>query len=285
MNTLVSSWTSARKRLEAIKGVDTPTFEARLFVEAATGVSRMDILTDPHRQLTDEAVAKLDTMLTRREAREPASHILGYKDFWTLRLGVSSAVLTPRPETEVLVKTALEIMPPRARVLDLGTGSGAILLALLSERTDATGMGVDKSGEALVFARANGAALNLDNRIEWRQGDWADGLDGPFDLIVSNPPYIRTGTIQLLEPEVAKYEPHLALDGGPDGLDAYRAILGEMHRLLGPDGRWAVEVGQGQAEGVWALADQAGLRPGGVKDDLAGIGRVVWGNRGDGVRH
>lgn len=285
MNTLVSSWTAARKRLEAIEGVDTPTFEARLLVEAATGVSRLEILTDPHRPVTDEVFARLEAMLARRQAREPVSHILGHKDFWTLRLQVSPAVLTPRPETEVLVKTALEIAPARARVLDLGTGSGAILLALLSERADARGVGVDKSEAALAVARANAAALGFENRVQWRHGDWGEGLQGPFDLIVSNPPYVRTGAIALLAPEVSKYEPHIALDGGADGLDAYRLILRDLHRLLAPDGRWAVEVGAGQAEAVWALADQAGLSPGGVREDLAGIGRVVWGDRGEGIRH
>jgi release factor glutamine methyltransferase len=311
--TLVSAWTAARKRLGAISGLDTPTFEARLFVEAATGASRLDILTDPHRPVPDAAAAALEDMLTRREAREPAAHILGYKDFWTLRLGVSSAALTPRPETELLVTTALQLMAAGARVLDLGAGSGAVLLALLAERADAHGVGLDKSAEALALARANADALGLAARVVWVEGDWAEGdwaeadwaegdwarapsvdardaldtpdaLHGPFDVIVSNPPYVRSGAISLLEPEVARYEPHLALDGGRDGLDAYRAIFPLMVRLLrtgGPEtspGAWAVEIGQGQAEAVWALADEAGLAPEGVRDDLAGIPRVVFGH-------
>ncbi len=280
MSTLVSCWTAAQRRLKAVPGLDTPTFEARLFVEAATGATRTDILTDPHRLIPQDAIDKLDAMLTRREAREPASHILGYRHFWTLQLGVSSAVLTPRPETEVLVQTALDHLPSdkqKPRILDLGTGSGAILLALLTEKPEATGVGVDKSAEALVFARANGAALGFQDRIEWREGDWTNGLEGAFDMIVSNPPYIRSGAIGLLEPEVYKYEPHIALDGGEDGRDAYRLILPELPRLLAPDGRWALEVGAGQAESVWALADQAGLDPWGVRDDLGHIGRVVYG--------
>jgi release factor glutamine methyltransferase len=277
--TLLSAWARARKVLGAIEGLDTPTFEARLFVEAATGASRMDILTDPYREIAAAATAKLDDMLARRAKREPAWQILGYRDFWTLRLAISPAVLTPRPETEVLVKTALEIMKPDARVLDLGTGSGAIMLAILSERPLAHGIGVDRSEEALVFARANGAALGLGARVAWRAGDWGAGLEGPFDLIVSNPPYIRSGAIGQLEPEVAAYEPRLALDGGADGLDAYRAIFPEMTRLLAPDGYWAVEIGRGQAEAAWALADQARVRPLGAKDDLAGVTRVVYGRR------
>lgn len=276
---LLSAWSLARKRLGDVKGIETPTFEARLFVEAATGATRMDILTDPYREISYDAYATLSEMLARREAREPASHILGYKDFWTLRLGVSSAVLTPRPETELVVKTALEMMKPDARILDLGAGSGAILLSLLSEKPESRGVGVDKSAEALVLARANGAALGLQDRVEWREGEWGAGLDGPFDLIVSNPPYIKTATIGSLEPEVAEYEPHLALDGGVDGLDAYRAILPQIHGLLAEDGIWAVEIGQGQADVVWAYADKAGLRPLGVKEDLAGIPRVVFGRR------
>jgi release factor glutamine methyltransferase len=302
--TLVSAWTAARKRLGAIVGVDEPTFEARLFVEAATGATRLDILTDPHRPISPEAGEALEAMLTRREAREPAAHILGYKDFWTFRLAVSSDVLTPRPETELLVKTALELMPADANALDLGAGSGAVLLALLSERPGARGLGLDMSAEALVLARANSAALGLAERAAWRWGDWsrADAtadLEGAFDVVVANPPYVRSGAISLLEPEVARYEPHLALDGGPDGLDAYRSIFPLIRRLLrqrvSPDpgadagedahaagegaatAAWAVEIGQGQAEAVWALADEAGLAPEGVRDDLAGIARVVFG--------
>ena len=299
--TLVSAWTLARKKLGEIAGLDSPTFEARLFVEAATGATRLDIVTDPHREIAPAAAAALEAMLSRRAAREPAAQILGYKHFWTLQLTVSPAVLTPRPETETLVRLALELMAPNARVLDLGTGSGAIVLALLAERPDATGIGVDKSEAALAIAAVNGAQSGLAERVRWRAFDWhgvgdapetsALGDEGGFDLIVSNPPYVRSGAISLLEPEVSAYEPHLALDGGPDGLDAYRTLFPLMRRLLrAPDSTgaapprgsaaWVVEIGEGQAEAVWALADDAGLRPQGVRADIAGIIRVVYGGDG-----
>lgn len=279
-DTLVKAWKAARDRLAAA-GVDSPALDARMLIEAATGATRVDILTDPYRALSDEAVARAEALIARREAREPVSQIVGYRDFRLHRFAVTADVLTPRPETEYLVDVALEQIPkelPR-RVLDLGTGSGAILLSILAERPLATGVGVDISEAALAVARTNAEALGLTGQVEFRQGDWAEGLEGEFDVIVSNPPYIRAGAIQLLDPEVAHYEPVLALDGGPDGYDAYRAILPAIRRLLKPGGFFALELGQGQAEGVWAHADDAGLKPEAVRDDLAGIPRVLSGRR------
>lgn len=259
-------------------------FDARLLVEAGAGVTRLDIVTDPQRVLSDEQVAAIDALTMRREAREPISHILGRKAFWTIEVQVTPAVLTPRPETETLVEVALELSDFAApsRVLDLGVGSGAILLALLSARPLAQGVGVDASEEALDVARANAAALGLADRVTLLRGDWGEGLEGGFDLVLSNPPYIRSGAIDLLEPEVARYEPRAALDGGRDGLDAYRQIMPALPHLLKPGGAFAFEVGEGQAEAVWALADQAGLSPEGVRRDLAGKSRVVWGRSSGG---
>lgn len=278
--TLVSLWTDVRRRLEAA-GVDTPVFDARLLLEAGAGASRLDIVTDPRRPLTDEQVVAVDKLVQRREAREPVGHIVGHKHFWTLELFVNPAVLIPRPETELLVEIALQTLAPdaAAHVLDLGTGSGAILLAVLAERKQARGVGVDISDGALAVAQANADALGLIDRVKFKHGDWDAAFGETFDLVLSNPPYIPTRDIDGLQPEVAKFEPRLALDGGADGLDAYRAITACIPRLLKPRGVFALEVGQGQAEAVAALAEAGGLSTEPPRRDLAGIPRVVWGRR------
>jgi release factor glutamine methyltransferase len=278
--TLVSLWTDVRRRLEAA-GIETPVFDARLLVEAGAGVSRLDIVTDPRRPVTDEQVAAVDALVRRREAREPVGHIIGRRHFWTLDLFVSPAVLIPRPETELLVETVLHAIAPDApaRVLDLGIGSGAISLAILSERKNATCVGVDISDGALAVAQANADALGVADRLELKHGGWDVSLDGAFDLVLSNPPYVATKDIDTLAPEVARFEPRLALDGGPDGLDAYRAIIARLPHLLPPGGVFAFEVGKGQAEAVTALTQAAGLSAEPPCRDLAGIPRVVWGRR------
>lgn len=278
--TLVSLWTDARRRLEAA-GVDSPVIDARLLLEAGAGVSRVDIVTDPRRAVSAEQVVAVEALVRRREAREPIGHILGHKGFWTLDFTVNADVLTPRPETEHLVEVAIETLPRGwpARVLDLGVGSGAILLSVLSERPESTGIGVDVSEAALAVARANAARLGLSERVTLQRGDWTDGLEGAFDLILSNPPYIPSADIDTLDPEVARWEPRLALDGGPDGLDAYRAIIAALPRLLAPTGAFALEVGRGQANAVRALAEAQGLQTTTPRMDLAGIPRVVAGKR------
>lgn len=278
--TLVSAWTKARRALEAA-GVELPVFDARLLLEAATGVARLDILTDPHRPVSAEAAARLDALVARRAAREPVAYILGKKAFYALDFAVGPAVLTPRPDTEMVVEAALSALPKDApaRVLDLGVGSGAILLSILSARPQASGVGVDASPDAIVFAEANAAALGLTSRAVMHHGDWGEGIEGPFDLIVSNPPYIRSGDIAGLAPEVSVHEPRLALDGGEDGLAAYRRLWPDVARLLKPGGRFCVEIGAGQGPDVSTLARSAGLEVEAIKPDLAGIGRVVLGRR------
>ncbi|MBY0564482.1 MAG: peptide chain release factor N(5)-glutamine methyltransferase [Hyphomonadaceae bacterium] len=278
--TLVSLWADARKRLEAA-GVDTPVLDARLLLEAGAGVARLDLVTDPRRAVSDLQVAAVDALVRRREAREPLSHILGKKAFWSFDLVVTPDVLTPRPETELLVEIALRALPADrpARILDLGVGSGAILLAVLWERPLAHGVGVDASTAALAVTQKNAELLGLERRIELRHGRWADGLGGAFDLVVSNPPYIPSDDIEGLAPEVARFEPRLALDGGADGLDAYRAIAPTLPRLLVRGGVFALEIGAGQAEAVLAVLQREGLSAVDALPDLGGRPRVVTGRR------
>lgn len=277
MTTLVTAWTQARKRLEAAK-IDSPAIDARLLLEVAAGVSRTDIVTDPHRVLTTEQVAAYDAFLARRERREPVSQIVGRKGFWKIMLGVTRDVLTPRPDTEVIVDLVLAAFPEHRQfaLLDLGVGSGAIALAILAERPRAQALGVDLSEEALAVARDNAANLGLDHRLALLRGDWTAGLgDGGFDLVVSNPPYIATLEIDTLDPEVRDHEPRLALDGGPDGLDAYRLLAPEALRVLRPDGLIAFEIGHTQAEAVVNILSAAGAEDLRVHKDLAGRDRVV----------
>lgn len=265
-------------RLEAA-GVAEAAIEAKYLVAAATGLEGASLIAEGRRDLTPEESDRLDAMAARRLAREPLAHILGNQPFWTLDLQVSPDVLIPRADTETLVETALDLMPPAAgvqRVLDVGTGSGAILLAILKERPNAYGIGTDISPAALRVAERNAARNGLDGRSGFRQTSWADGLKvGDFDLAVSNPPYIATPVMAGLEPEVRDHDPALALDGGDDGLDAYRALLPELFRVLKPGAPMAVEIGFDQADTVSALTDEAGFTGIAVRRDLGGNDRVV----------
>ena len=281
MSTLVQAWTSARDRLKAA-GIDSPVIDARLLLEAAAGATRADLLNDPHRALTVAQTEALDGYLARREQREPIAHILGRKGFWSVMLNVGPQVLTPRPDTEMVVISALERLAPAqaARILDLGVGSGAILLAVLAERPAARGLGVDSSEEALAVARENAANLGLASRAALLRGDWTAGLeDSGFDLVVSNPPYIPTAEIATLDPEVRQYEPLAALDGGPDGLDAYRLLAPEILRVLKPGGGFVVEIGHDQGPAVTGLFKAAGAVDVELRKDLGDHDRIVAGNK------
>jgi release factor glutamine methyltransferase len=277
--TLLKAWQGAKARLEAA-GLSGPVIDARLLVEAAAGATRADIVGDPYRELTPEQEAALEGYLTRRERREPVSHILGRKGFWKIMLSVTPDVLTPRPDTETVVEYVLRDFPERAAwsVLDLGVGSGAILLAILAERPAAKGLGVDVSEEALAVARDNAASLGLAGRMALLRGDWTEGLaDETFDLVVANPPYIATGVITTLEPEVRDHEPRIALEGGPDGLAHYRVLAPEILRVLKPGGRFAVEIGYDQKAAVEGLFRDAGAQAVTTIPDLAERDRVVAG--------
>ena len=276
---LLQAWQGARARLEAA-GIPGPVIDARVLVEAACSVTRADIVGDPYRELDAGQVERLDDYLERRIRREPVSHILGRRGFWNIMLGVTPDVLTPRPETEVIVDHALRLFPEGRpfSLLDLGVGSGAILLAILAERPAARGLGVDASEEALAVARDNAARLGMGGRVALLRGDWTAGLgDAGFDLVVSNPPYIATDVIETLDPEVRVYEPRLALDGGPDGLDAYRTLAPEILRVLKPGGRFLVEIGFDQRVAVEALFRQAGALEVETLPDLSTHDRVVTG--------
>jgi release factor glutamine methyltransferase len=273
----------AAERLERA-GIDTARLDARLLLAEVVGLSPQALFSKPQLELSAAEIERFEGLMARRESREPVSHLLGRRGFWTLDLAVSAAVLDPRPDTETVVEAVLAAIADRARplrILDFGTGSGCILLALLSELRFATGLGVDKSPAALAVARANAHAVGLAERVEFRLGDWGEGLgnegglDGAFDVIVSNPPYIPDGEIDALEPEVARFEPRLALAGGPDGLDCYRALAPHMARLQAPGGLAVLEVGQGQAADVAAILAEAGLEPLGARRDLAGVERCV----------
>ena len=277
--TLVKAWGNAKARLQAA-GLNGPVIDARLLVEAAADATRVDIVTDPHRLLTPEQEAKLDSYLSRREHREPVSHILGRKGFWKIMLNVTSDVLTPRPDTETVVEFSLREFPEHAAwsILDLGIGSGAILLALLAERPAARGLGIDISEDALAVARDNAAALGLAGRMALLRSDWTAGLgENLFDLVVSNPPYIANHVIETLEPEVRDHEPRIALEGGPDGLDHYRVLAPEILRVLKPGGRFAVEIGYDQKAEVEALFRAAGAQGVQTIRDLSDRDRVVAG--------
>ena len=277
--TLVQAWKTAKARLDAT-GIAGPVIDARLLVEAAADATRSDIITDPQRLLSAEQEARLEDFLTRRERREPVSHILGRKGFWKIMLRVTPDVLTPRPDTETGVEYVLRDFPEHAawKVLDLGVGSGAILLAILAERPAATGLGIDISEEALAVARDNAANLGLAGRLALMRSDWTALLgEATFDLVVSNPPYIATEVIETLEPEVRDHEPRLALEGGADGLDHYRVLAPEILRVLKPGGQFAVEIGYDQKDTVEALFREAGAQGVHTMRDLSDHDRVVAG--------
>ncbi|MDI1365904.1 MAG: peptide chain release factor N(5)-glutamine methyltransferase [bacterium] len=277
--TLVKAWTAAKERLKDA-GIEQPAIDARLMLEVAADVTRTEIVTDPYRMLTVQQWETLDDYLTRRARREPVSHIIGRKGFWKILLQVNKNVLTPRPETEVIVDEVLKAFPENMafNMLDLGVGSGTILLAVLAERPAAKGLGVDVSEEALAVARENAANLDLNTRCALLRGDWTAGLgDAGFDLVVSNPPYIASHIIETLEPEVRDHEPRVALDGGPDGLDAYRQLAPEILRVLKPAGMFAVEIGYDQSADVEALFRQAGAGDVRTIKDLSTHDRVVIG--------
>lgn len=260
---------------------DEADLDARILLGAVLGLDLTGLIAQATRSLTDAEASRLAQHAQRRIAGEPVARILGTREFWGLPFRLSEATLVPRPDTETVVELALEILreqraayPPR--IADIGTGSGAILLALLHEIPDAFGVATDLSLTALTTARDNATTLGLADRAAFIACSYAAALSGPFDLIVSNPPYIPSAEIPNLSIEVREHDPHLALDGGNDGYDAYRALIPQASERLAPGGALIVEAGQGQAGNIETLMLAAALvvdRP--PKADLAGIPRAV----------
>ena len=258
-------------RLLAEADIDSPRAEARLLMAHVLGISREATLTAT---LSPDQAAKFATAVSRRAAHEPFAYITGRKEFWSLDFEVGPGVLVPRPDTETLIEQALRVVPDRSaplRIVDLGTGSGAILCAALTEFPNATGIGVESSPDAFAYAGRNAARL-IGARAQIRQADWNTAA-GPVDLVFSNPPYIPSTDIESLAPEVCRFEPRAALDGGADGLGAYRALAELLSAILKPGGHALLEIGLGQANAMGTLFP--GLKLLRIVPDLAGIPRCV----------
>jgi release factor glutamine methyltransferase len=262
-------------------GIDSADADARLLIAHALGIDRAALIANGERTLSPHEAKTVDAFAERRLKREPVARIFGYKEFWSLSLQISEAVLVPRPETETVIEAGLDFVVrgglrmESLRILDIGTGSGALLLALLSELPHARGTGTDISIPALDIARINAERHALASRCTFVNCDIAANVPGPFDLIVSNPPYVAHGDIAMLAPEVRDYDPILALDGGSDGLNGYRAIAHEARRLLATGGRLIVELGVDQEPAVRALFTDAGLTVDAARKDLAEIPRAL----------
>lgn len=280
--TVAQARRAAADRLRA-RGFDGPDLDARLLVGHALGLDHAALVAQSARRLDPAEATTLEALLARRFAHEPVARILGTKEFWSLLLRVTPAVLVPRPETETVVEAVLAVVE-RARPLriaDLGVGCGAILLALLSELPAAVGVGTDRDPAALAVARDNARHLRLADRAGFVACDFGTALAGVCDVVVANPPYIPSGNIAALAPDVRNHDPRAALDGGPDGLLAYRAIAADVARFLAPGGWLAVEIGTDQAEAVSALLAVHGLKVAGAPHpDLAGRPRVVMARKG-----
>jgi release factor glutamine methyltransferase len=266
-------------------GLDSPELDARVLIGHALGLDHAALASAADRVLNADVAAVISDFAARRLAHEPVARIVGMKEFWGLEFRVTPATLVPRPETETVVETALAAIDARGlrgrplHLADLGTGSGALLLALLSELPNAVGIGTDISLPALATARGNAERLGFTARAHFVACDFAAALSGPFDLVVSNPPYIASGDIAGLAPEVREHDPRLALDGGPQGFDTYCAIAADMARILTPDGAVVLELGAGQTAGVRALLAEGRIVTERVKDDLAGHPRALLAHR------
>jgi release factor glutamine methyltransferase len=260
----------------AAAGIETAALDARLLLQHATGLDHGALAAADRRSATPEEAAAFAALISARERRVPIAYLVGEKEFWGRAFAVAPAVLVPRPETEHLVAAALAQIDrgEGARVLDLGTGSGAILVSILAERAHAFGIGVDRSFEALAIARQNAARHNVDQRAAFLAGDWANAINGTFDIVVSNPPYLTSGEVDAAQGELHA-EPRAALDGGGDGLAAYRAIVAALCDLLAPGGLALLELGAGQAGAVKSLCELRGLKKVEFESDFAGHARVL----------
>jgi len=262
-------------------GIEDADVDARVLAGHALHLDRARLISQTDRVLEAREVNAISGLAARRLKREPVSRILGTKEFWSLALAVTPDVLVPRPETETVVEGALDFVVrgglrmEKLRILDIGTGSGALLVALLNELPNATGIGTDISRAALEAAQINVTQFGFEGRCSLISCDMAAGVEGQFDLVVSNPPYVARGDIASLAPEVRDYDPMMALDGGDDGLAAYRSISADAKRLLAQGGRLFVELGAGQEPNVRKIFTNAGLAVGVARNDLTGTPRVL----------
>lgn len=274
MTTNREIWVGGAEKLAAA-GIDSARLDARVLLAHVMDLRTGELLTakDP----SPEQIARYDELLERRVAREPTAYITGEREFWSLPFAVGPGVLIPRPETETLLEEAMRLLPDREaklEVLDLGTGSGCLLIAFLKDYSNARGVGVDRSAEALSWARANGEALGVADRVAWCEGGWPAG-EGTYDLVLSNPPYLTLAEASELAPEIARYEPASALLAGADGLNAYRSLAPLIPRYLKPGGRAVLEIGAGQVDAVSQILVSQGLEIIAVRPDLAGVPRSI----------
>ncbi len=276
--TAAQAMVTATHRLRAA-GVADPARDARVLLAHAAQIEASRVTLIAPEELSDEIADRYEQLIALRAVRVPVSHLIGERQFYGRRFNVSGDVLDPRPETEILIEAALAV--PFKRVLDLGVGSGCILVTLLAEQEQATGVGVDLSEAACLQASANALLHQLGARVDILRSDWFSDVEGQFDLIVSNPPYIALDEMDGLDEEVRRYEPEMALTDGADGLDAYRRITAHAPMYLKPDGRILVEIGPTQGQSVAALFLAAGFCDVQVIPDLDGRDRVVCGKRVD----
>lgn len=281
MLTVHAALTESRHLLKAAE-ISTYHLDSRILLEYSTGKSRETIAGHPEIELTIEETQLFFTLIKRRAAYEPIAHLIGKREFWGREFKVTHNTLDPRPDSETLIEQALKLFPDKnapLRILDLGTGTGCLLLTLLKEYPFAKGIGVDIHFPALKVAQENTLNLGLEKRVQFILQCWAAGIKGCFDLIISNPPYITSADLALLQPEVSLYEPHIALEGGIDGLDCYRMIAPSLSPLLSDEGYAILEFGCGQETDISTILMTHQMQPILYSSDLGGIIRCVVANK------
>lgn len=277
----VSAQEALRQAIRTLQAahVQSASLDARILLQHVLGINHEQWVASPTVDMTSEQATTYESFIVRRAEREPIAHITGKREFWSMDFKVTNATLDPRPDSETIIEALLQRVADKQaplEILDLGTGTGCLLLALLKELPNAHGTGIDLSREAMAVAQENAMSLGLSARASFHHGNWCDGLgEKKFDIIVSNPPYIPSSSIKSLAPEVAQFEPKLALDGGIDGLDCYRKIIVALPAILNIDGIAAFEVGAGQIQMVADIASENGLQLEGMRKDMQGIPRCL----------